>query len=131
MEVNVKDLESPKEKGKKEEKKSKKPFEVYEKPPNQPKQHHPVMSEIPDELKNGVKDIVVNTLSLGGRHNSAYLKFRLKNSKFINQYLDNYMLLDKIGFLNDHAKFALSYGMLLFEANTAPLLIQVNPETKK
>ena len=86
------------------------------------------MSEIPDELKHGVKDVVIGGMALGGRHNKKYLRHKLEHSKYINKYLERYLLLDQIGFLNDHAKFALAYGMLLFEANTLPELVLQPPK---
>ena len=45
------------------------------------------------------------------------------NVKKKKKKIERYLLLDQLGFLNDHAKFALTYGMLLFEANTLPLLV--------
>jgi len=125
MEVKPSDLESPKAKIK--DKKSKKPLNLYNDKPQVQHTvpvHRPTMGEIPDELRHGVKDIVINALSRGGRHNQKYLQHKLEESRFMNKYLERYLLLDQLGFLNDHAKFALTYGMLLFEANTLPELVQ-------
>ena len=125
MEVKPSDLESPKAKIK--EIKSKKPLNLYNDKPqvqHAAPVHRPTMGEIPDELRGGVKDVVINFMSRGGRHNQKYLQHKLQESRYVNKYLERYLLLDQLGFLNDHAKFALTYGMLLFEANTLPELVQ-------
>ena len=135
MEVKMSELESPKATKKVvKAEKSKKPLDLYGKPPSKPKpppEFVPHMSEIPDELKHGVKDVVIGGMALGGRHNKKYLRHKLEQSKYINKYLERYLLLDQIGFLNDHAKFALAYGMLLFEANTLPELVLQPPKNDK
>lgn len=72
--------------------------------------------EVPDELKHGAKSMVVKAMSIPAKSCAPIFYQKLNQSKFINKYLDQYLMIDYIADLNDHIKFGLCYLYNLFES---------------
>ena len=138
MQVDIKNLESPKNAP---VAKSKKPITMNA-PPKLNMNHHHMdsfeekpnknyfLGHLPDELKDNVKHIVLRGMSLPVKNRAPILQYKLANSDYINKYLNKYLILDNLAMLNDHAKFGLVYGFNVLET----LMIDMNqlktPETK-
>ena len=73
---------------------------------------------IPLELKFGVKGIVIKAASLPAKTNKLYLESTLSQSVFITNYLNKYLMVNKIAELSDHVQAALVYTFHLFNAFT-------------
>ena len=57
---------------------------------------------IPEELINNSKTLVIKGASLIGKSRSDILYTKLASSKYVNAYLNNYMMMNVLGQLNDH-----------------------------
>ena len=66
---------------------------------------------IPEELINNSKGLVIKGASMIGKSRSDILYTKLASSKYVNAYLNNYMMMNVLGQLNDHVKMALVYGV--------------------
>ena len=75
---------------------------------------------IPDELINNSKGLVIKGASMIGKSRSDILYTKLASSKYVNAYLNNYMMMNVLGQLNDHVKMALVYGVCYLETIFIP-----------
>ena len=75
--------------------------------------------EIPLELTNGLKNVVIYGLSYPCK-NKKKLAYNLHQSKYTNKYLDKYMSVDMISGLDDHTKFGMVYAMNFLDAFLTP-----------
>ena len=75
---------------------------------------------IPDELVNNSKGLVIKGASMIGKSRSDILYTKLASSKYVNAYLNNYMMMNVLGQLNDHVKMALVYGVCYLETIFIP-----------
>lgn len=126
MEINIKDLDSPKQTKqpntarKKVIKMNEPPkfnlnlnscsdiLEDFKVPKKESKQYF--LGKIPDELKDNAKKMIIRGASLPAGIKAPILQKKLDNSKYTNDYLDKYLMLESIGLLNDHFKMLLVYG---------------------
>ena len=76
---------------------------------------------IPDELINNSKTLVIKGASLIGKSRSDILYTKLASSKYVNAYLNNYMMMNVLGQLNDHVKMALVCGVCYLESVLIPV----------
>ena len=76
---------------------------------------------IPDELVNNSKGLVIKGASMIGKSRSDILYTKLASSKYVNAYLNNYMMMNVLGQLNDHVKMALVYGVCYLETIFIPV----------
>ena len=76
---------------------------------------------IPDELINNSKGLVIKGASMIGKSRSDILYTKLASSKYVNAYLNNYMMMNVLGQLNDHVKMALVYGVCYLETIFIPV----------
>ena len=76
---------------------------------------------IPDELINNSKGLVIKGASMIGKSRSDILYTKLAASKYVNAYLNNYMMMNVLGQLNDHVKMALVYGVCYLETIFIPV----------
>ena len=75
---------------------------------------------IPEELVNNSKGLVIKGASMIGKSRSDILYTKLASSKYVNAYLNNYMMMNVLGQLNDHVKMALVYGVCYLETILIP-----------
>ena len=75
---------------------------------------------IPDELVNNSKGLVIKGASMIGKSRSDILYTKLASSKYVNAYLNNYLMLNMLGNLNDHVKLMLVYGVSYLETIFIP-----------
>ena len=75
---------------------------------------------IPEELVNNSKSLVIKGASMIGKSRSDILYTKLASSKYVNAYLNNYLMLNILGQLNDHVKMALVYGVCYLETIFIP-----------
>ena len=75
---------------------------------------------IPEELVNNSKGLVIKGASMIGKSRSDILYTKLASSKYVNAYLNNYMMMNVLGQLNDHVKMALVYGVCYLETIFIP-----------
>ena len=97
MEVKPSDLESPKAKIK--ETKSKKPLNLYNDKPqvqHAAPVHRPTMGEIPDELRGGVKDVVINVSR--GKTQSKIFTTQVTRKPICKQVFRKILIIGSIGF---------------------------------
>ena len=104
-------------------KKSSKPVKMNNKPQKRQMELPPKVMEqiilkndVPDELKIGAKGLVIKSMSLPAKDTAPIFYKKLTTSKFINEYLDRYLMIEQIAELNDHIKFGLCYLYNLFES---------------
>ena len=71
---------------------------------------------MPDELKGNLKSLAILGMSYPAGHKKKQLAINLHNSKYVNAYLSKYMCIDIISGLDDHSKFAITYGMNFIDA---------------
>ena len=71
---------------------------------------------MPDELKCNLKSLAILGMSYPAGHKKKQLAINLHNSKYVNAYLAKYMCIDMISCLDDHSKFAITYGMNFIDA---------------
>ena len=76
---------------------------------------------IPEELVNNSKSLVIKGASMIGKSRSDILYTKLASSKYVNAYLNNYLMLNMLGNLNDHVKMALVYGVCYLESVLLPV----------
>ena len=76
---------------------------------------------IPEELINNSKTLVIKGASLIGKSRSDILYTKLASSKYVNAYLNNYMMMNVLGQLNDHVKMALVYSVCYLESVLLPV----------
>ena len=76
---------------------------------------------IPEELVNNSKNLVIKGVSLIGKSRSDILYTKLASSKYVNAYLNNYMMMNVLGQLNDHVKMALVYSVCYLESVLIPV----------
>lgn len=77
---------------------------------------------VPTELKRNTKGLVTKVLSMPAKHRSKILETKLNQSDYVNTYLSKYMCFDMLGYLNDHVKFAMCYGINFVETMMIPEL---------
>ena len=75
---------------------------------------------IPEELVNNSKGLVIKGASMIGKSRSDILYTKLASSKYVNAYLNNYLMLNMLGNLNDHVKLMLVYGVSYLETIFIP-----------
>ena len=76
---------------------------------------------IPEELINNSKGLVIKGASMIGKSRSDILYTKLASSKYVNAYLNNYMMMNVLGQLNDHVKMALVCGVCYLESVLIPV----------
>jgi len=76
---------------------------------------------IPDELVNNSKNLVIKGASMIGKSRSDILYTKLASSKYVNAYLNNYMMMNVLGQLNDHVKMGLVFGVCYLESVLMPV----------
>ena len=76
---------------------------------------------IPDELINNSKGVILKGASMIAKSKSDVLYQKLASSKYVNAYLNNYMMMNVLGQLNDHVKMALVYGVCYLETIFIPV----------
>ena len=75
---------------------------------------------IPEELVNNSKTLVIKGASMVAKSKQDVLYQKLASSKYVNAYLNNYMMMNVLGQLNDHVKMALVYGVCYLETIFIP-----------
>ena len=75
---------------------------------------------IPDELINNSKGVILKGASMIAKSKSDVLYQKLASSKYVNAYLNNYMMMNVLGELNDHVKMMLVYGVCYLETIFIP-----------
>ena len=70
---------------------------------------------IPEELVNNSKTLVIKGASMVAKSKHDVLYQKLASSKYVNAYLNNYMMMNVLGQLNDHVKMMLVYGVCYLE----------------
>lgn len=73
-------------------------------------------TEIPHELKRNIKPTIFRLMSIPAKEKAALLNAKLNTSEFMNKYIDSYLYVDNIKYINDHAKFGLCYLFNYIEA---------------
>ena len=116
-------LQSPKNIKSAKQSKSKKPMCINN-PPT--RQLHPEIQiatnnyefegVMPSELQGNLKSLAILGMSYPAGHKKKQLAINLHNSKYVNAYLSKYMCIDMISGLDDHSKFAITYGMNFIDA---------------
>ena len=76
---------------------------------------------IPEELVNNSKNLVIKGVSLIGKSRSDILYTKLASSKYVNSYLNSYMMMIVLGNLNDHVKMMLVYSVCYLETIFIPV----------
>ena len=76
---------------------------------------------IPEEIIANSKNLVIKGVSLIGKSRSDILYTKLASSKYVNAYLNNYMMMNVLGQLNDHVKMALVCGVCYLESVLLPV----------
>ena len=76
---------------------------------------------IPEELVNNSKSLVIKGASMVAKSKQDVLYQKLASSKYVNAYLNNYMMMNVLGQLNDHVKMALVYGVCYLETIFIPV----------
>ena len=76
---------------------------------------------IPEELVNISKTLVFKGASMVAKSKQDVLYQKLASSKYVNAYLNNYMMMNVLGQLNDHIKMALVYGVCYLETIFIPV----------
>ena len=76
---------------------------------------------IPEELVNNSKTLVIKGASMVAKSKQDVLYQKLASSKYVNAYLNNYMMMNVLGQLNDHVKMALVYGVCYLETIFIPV----------
>ena len=76
---------------------------------------------IPEELVNNSKTLVIKGASMVAKSKSDVLYQKLASSKYVNAYLNNYMMMNVLGQLNDHVKMALVYSVCYLESVLLPV----------
>ena len=77
---------------------------------------------IPDELVNNSKTLVIKGASMIGKSRSDILYTKLASSKYVNAYLNSYMMMNVLGQLNDHVKMGLVFGVCYLESVLMPVI---------
>jgi hypothetical protein len=136
MELSIEQLETQKKIKTNQRKatKSKKPIAMNDPPPKQPNiksntdieyeqplNNNHFLGFLPDELKANIKLMAIKALSVPASTRSQILQYKLATSQYINLYLNNYVVFDQLALCNDHIKFALVYGVSMFETMTMSL----------
>ena len=75
---------------------------------------------IPEELVNNSKSLVIKGASMIAKSKQDVLYQKLATSKYVNAYLNSYMMMNVLGQLNDHVKMALVYGVCYLETIFIP-----------
>ena len=75
---------------------------------------------IPEELINNSKGVILKGASMIAKSKSDVLYQKLASSKYVNAYLNNYMMMNVLGQLNDHVKMMLVYGVCYLETIFIP-----------
>ena len=75
---------------------------------------------IPEELVNNSKTLVIKGASMVAKSKQDVLYQKLASSKYVNAYLNSYMMMNVLGQLNDHVKMALVYGVCYLETIFIP-----------
>ena len=75
---------------------------------------------IPEELVNNSKTLVIKGASMVAKSKQDVLYQKLASSKYVNAYLNNYMMMNVLGQLNDHVKMMLVYGVCYLETIFIP-----------
>ena len=76
---------------------------------------------IPEELINNSKTLVIKGASMVAKSKQDVLYQKLASSKYVNAYLNNYMMMNVLGQLNDHVKMALVYSVCYLETVLIPV----------
>ena len=76
---------------------------------------------IPDELVNNSKTLVIKGASMVAKSKQDVLYQKLASSKYVNAYLNSYMMMNVLSNLNDHVKMALVYGVCYLETIFIPV----------
>ena len=76
---------------------------------------------IPEELVNNSKGLILKGASMIAKSKSDVLYQKLASSKYVNAYLNNYMMMNVLGQLNDHVKMALVYSVCYLETVLIPV----------
>jgi len=72
---------------------------------------------IPQELSGGLKNICLLGMSMPIlKHKQKKLLYNLRESRYIDNYLNKYLTIDMISSLDDHTKFIMCYGMNYLDA---------------
>ena len=72
---------------------------------------------VPQELSAGLKSLCLLGLSMPiQKHKQKRLLCNLRDSKYIDNYLNKYLTIDMISNLDDHTKFIMCYGMNYLDA---------------
>jgi len=72
---------------------------------------------VPHELSGGLKNICLLGMSQPiQKHKQKRLLCNLRESKYIDNYLNKYLTIDMISGLDDHTKFIMCYGMNYLDA---------------
>jgi hypothetical protein len=81
------------------------------------KYHLIFIYELYQEIATSGKSIVQKGLSIPAGQNAPQLYEKLKQSQYLNAYIDKYMYLDYIAGMNDHLKAVISYGFNYLESS--------------
>ena len=85
--------------------------------------------KIDSNIKTNIKDGILHGLSIPAKHKKNLMYNNLKKSEYINKYLDNNVIIDKLEMLNNHIKFGLVYGVTFFETMQQEQVVEL-PEQK-
>ena len=88
---------------------------------------------IPQELSGGLKSLCLLGMSLPiSKHKSKKLLSNLRQSQYIDNYLNKYLTIDMVSTLDDHTKMFCVYAMNYLDAFvTHDITGTLHPENKK
>jgi hypothetical protein len=70
------------------------------------------IQDLPEELTGNIKNLVIKASSYTAGNKKAEFENKLKESKYLNKYIDKYLMLDNVAMLNDHVKAIAIYGFI-------------------
>jgi hypothetical protein len=86
---------------------------------------------MPSELQGNLKSLAILGMSFPAGNKKKALALNLHKSTYVNAYLSKYMCFDIISGLDDHSKFAITYGMNFIDAlmtTEAPNIAIINKQ---
>lgn len=132
MEVSLEEISTPKNAKAKSVKQAKKPMFKFKQ--NSVSNHTPQIAipempqnkfhDIPAELRRNIKPTIFRVMSMPAKEKAPILHAKLTMSEYMNKYIDSYLYIDNIKYINDHAKFGLCYLFNFIESKFySPIII--------
>jgi len=93
---------------------------------------HYKINYTPDELKQLPKSLLLKLISLPAKERAVLLNLKLNHSRYVNDYLNTYFMLDFLSGMNDHLKFIAAYGINFIETILYnPIVNNINEAQQK